>query len=68
MKKNYILLLVVLFNLLTNISCEKNDKADEPIIQKPISAFISDKTEIYVGESVSFTDQTLNNPENWSWR
>ncbi|HPR57508.1 MAG TPA: M14 family zinc carboxypeptidase [Bacteroidales bacterium] len=33
----------------------------------PIAQFIADKTEIFKGESVQFTDLSQNNPASWQW-
>ena len=33
----------------------------------PVAAFTASQTEIFVGESVSFTDLSTNNPTSWSW-
>ena len=33
----------------------------------PIAVFTASQTEIFVGESVSFTDLSTNNPTSWSW-
>ncbi len=33
----------------------------------PVADFSADVTEIFAGESVSFTDLSLNSPTSWSW-
>ena len=33
----------------------------------PVASFTTDKTSITLGETVSFTDQSTNNPTNWLW-
>ena len=33
----------------------------------PIADFMANRTSILIGETVSFTDQSLNNPTSWSW-
>jgi len=33
----------------------------------PIAGFSADQTEIFTGESVSFTDLSLNEPTSWQW-
>ncbi|UCH14415.1 MAG: PKD domain-containing protein, partial [Bacteroidales bacterium] len=33
----------------------------------PVANFTADKTSIIVGETVNFTDLSLNNPTSWSW-
>ncbi len=33
----------------------------------PVAAFIASATNITVGNSVTFTDQSTNNPTSWSW-
>jgi Zn-dependent metalloprotease/PKD repeat protein len=35
--------------------------------QPPIADFIASATQIYIGETVTFTDLTLENPSSWSW-
>ncbi len=35
--------------------------------QPPIADFIASSTDINVGNSVTFTDQSLENPASWSW-
>jgi PKD repeat protein len=37
------------------------------VVIAPVANFTSDKTNIYVGESVQFSDMSLNNPTSWSW-
>ncbi len=32
-----------------------------------MAAFTADKTQICVGETVNFTDQTIGNPNSWNW-
>ncbi|MCD4734992.1 MAG: T9SS type A sorting domain-containing protein [Bacteroidales bacterium] len=38
-----------------------------PNTNPPTADFTANVTTIYVGESVEFTDLTLNNPETWEW-
>ncbi|MCD4731013.1 MAG: lamin tail domain-containing protein, partial [Bacteroidales bacterium] len=33
----------------------------------PVAAFTADQTEIFIGESISFTDLSTNNPASWLW-
>jgi plastocyanin len=33
----------------------------------PIASFTADKTTIYTGQQVQFTDTSINNPTAWSW-
>jgi PKD repeat protein len=33
----------------------------------PVAAFTADQTEIFTGESISFTDLSSNNPTSWLW-
>lgn len=33
----------------------------------PVAAFTSNQTNIFVGESISFTDLSSNNPSSWLW-
>ena len=33
----------------------------------PVAIFTADHTEIYTGESISFTDLSTGNPTSWSW-
>lgn len=33
----------------------------------PVATFAANQTVIFVGESISFTDQSSNNPTSWSW-
>jgi PKD repeat protein len=35
--------------------------------QPPVAAFTASATNINVGNSVTFTDQTINHPTSWSW-
>ncbi|NIM17120.1 MAG: M28 family peptidase [Candidatus Aminicenantes bacterium] len=35
--------------------------------QAPVADFIASATNISVGDSVTFTDQSLNNPTSWDW-
>jgi PKD repeat protein len=35
--------------------------------QPPVAAFTASSTSIGVGQSVTFTDQSTNNPTSWSW-
>jgi len=35
--------------------------------QAPVAAFTASSTTIGVGQSVTFTDQSTNNPTSWSW-
>jgi uncharacterized repeat protein (TIGR02543 family) len=35
--------------------------------QPPIADFVASSTNISVGDSINFTDQTQNNPTSWSW-
>jgi PKD repeat protein len=35
--------------------------------QPPVAAFTANTTSVTVGGSVSFTDQSTNNPTSWSW-
>jgi len=37
-----------------------------PIIA-PVAEFTSDQTVIFVGQSIQFTDQSSNNPTDWTW-
>lgn len=36
-------------------------------IEPPVAGFIASTTDIMMEESVDFTDQSTNNPTNWSW-
>ena len=36
-------------------------------VQPPVAAFTASDTSIDVGDSVTFTDQSSNNPDTWSW-
>jgi len=36
-------------------------------VQPPVAAFTASATNIDVGDSVTFTDQSSNNPNSWSW-
>jgi len=36
-------------------------------VQPPVADFSASSTSVYVGDSVSFTDQSSNNPTSWSW-
>ena len=38
----------------------------EPVVE-PVANFSSDKTTLYAGESVTFTDLSVNNPTSWNW-
>jgi PKD repeat protein len=38
-----------------------------PVPEPPTADFSADQTAIFEGETVSFTDQSLNNPTAWSW-
>jgi PKD repeat protein len=33
----------------------------------PVASFTADKTTLYTGQQVQFTDTSLNNPNTWSW-
>lgn len=35
--------------------------------QAPVAAFSSDKTAINAGEAIQFFDNSMNNPDSWSW-
>lgn len=37
------------------------------VLQPPVISFSGNPTEILVGESVQFNDQSTNNPESWLW-
>jgi len=37
------------------------------VIPPPQAAFVADVTSIYVGESVTFTDESTGNPTSWEW-
>lgn len=39
----------------------------EPVPQPPVADFTADKTTVLIGNSVNFTDQSTNNPTDWSW-
>ena len=58
--KQTLILLVIL--ALTYSSC-KNEIDDSP----PVATFTADKTIVTEGETVRFTDQTINTPISWSW-
>lgn len=37
------------------------------VVNPPVAQFTASATSILVGQSVTFTDQTTNNPTSWSW-
>ncbi|MEL7124476.1 MAG: M43 family zinc metalloprotease, partial [Bacteroidota bacterium] len=43
-----------------------NSTACQPL-GGPVANFIADKVLIRAGETITFTDQSLGNPTNWSW-
>ena len=38
-----------------------------PVIEIPVAEFSGTPTAVTVGETVTFTDQSTNNPTSWSW-
>ncbi len=40
---------------------------DEPLNQPPVADFIGSPTTLIAGSSVTFTDQSSNNPTSWQW-
>ena len=60
-----ILMLALVSTLLIFTGCE--DDEDEPTNSAPVANFESDQTNIAAGESVTFTDQSTNEPISWSW-
>lgn len=38
-----------------------------PVVFVPVADFVGDKTSIFEGDSVSFTDLSTNNPKRWKW-
>lgn len=58
MEKFHPLLYIIILQI--TYSC---DKAVTP----PVAGFIGSPTEITAGENVNFSDQSTNNPANWSW-
>lgn len=36
-------------------------------VAPPVAAFTANTTSVCVGESITFTDQTTNNPSSWNW-
>lgn len=57
-----ILFLASLFGLIVISSCEEEEAAP-----KVSADFGSDKTKLLVGETVSFSDSTTNEPTTWEW-
>jgi|GEM_PF-973269 len=47
-----------------SIRCVKDDENSDRI---PVAQFSSDKTSVYVGESVNFIDESINEPTAWLW-
>jgi PKD repeat protein len=43
-------------------------KEDFIVVDGPFAEFEADNTNILVGESVTFTDMSINNPTSWSWK
>jgi len=44
-----------------------NPPPPPPLGDAPVAAFIANTTGTYTGETVYFTDQSLNTPTSWSW-
>ena len=40
---------------------------EPPVVVAPVADFIGNPTSVMEGQTVSFTDQSLNNPTSWSW-
>ncbi|MCB2208309.1 MAG: PKD domain-containing protein [Bacteroidetes bacterium] len=38
-----------------------------PVVEIPVAAFVGTPTSVEEGETVTFTDQSTNNPTSWSW-
>jgi PKD repeat protein len=43
------------------------DLYSEPSTDPPVADFTADKTSVYEGETVSFTDLSTNGPTSWAW-
>lgn len=43
-------------------------KEDFIVVDGPFADFEADNTNILIGESITFTDISINNPTSWSWK
>ncbi|WP_299455216.1 GEVED domain-containing protein [uncultured Microscilla sp.] len=49
------------------IKAGQTEKTDDDESKVPVAAFSADSTTIFVDQSVQFTDESTNNPTNWTW-
>jgi PKD repeat protein len=56
-----------MITVLTNSPRRKELMNSTACVPLPAPDFTSEKNIIQAGENVQFTDQSLNNPDNWSW-
>lgn len=71
MKKQVLIYKLMIVIIIFSISCNKNDSKEEDITENqtnpPVANFVANQTDILVSNSVSFTDNTTNNPNTWVW-